>query len=86
MKKTKFDIGGYLEKQAEVMRNDPLNRHATRVEHSCPDEVLDAHPELLDKHFVENGGPEAFRAENRHRFVTEVEVPDNELGGPNNPQ
>lgn len=48
-----------------------VNRHMTRIKHSCDDEHLYKNPDLLIKHYYENGGAEAFR-KRREEFVLTV--------------
>jgi len=70
-----FDRAKFLHKQVVEALTCPINRHGTRVEHECDDEWLGRHPDLLIKHYIENGGAAAF-AKRRPEFVREVEIPD----------
>ena len=49
----------------------PVNRHMTRIEHSCNDQDLYEHPEWLVNHYVKHGGREAF-ALRREEYVREI--------------
>lgn len=75
MKKIIFDFKKYELKQILEAVTCPINRHGTREEHGCDDWELFRHPELLIKHFVENGGAAAF-AKRRAEFEREIEIPD----------
>ena len=59
-KKPKLDISAYNIQQIIEIFTCPVNRHSTRVEYQCSDVELYDHPDWLIKHFIENGGAEAF--------------------------
>ena len=59
-KKPKFDVSLYNAQQILEMVNCWMNRHFTRVKHSCNDEELTRHPEWLYENFIESGGAAEF--------------------------
>ena len=56
----KFNQHKYLDDQIWEAFLCPVNRHCTRVEHSCDDWELFKHPEWLLEHFIRCGGAEEF--------------------------
>lgn len=75
MKRKVFDARRYELKQIVEALTCPINRYATMREHNCDEWFLYKKPELLIRHFIENGGAKAF-AKRREEFMREIEVPD----------
>ena len=71
----KFDAQKYNTDQIVEAISCPVNRHCTRVEHSCDDWVLFKHPEWLLEHFIKCGGAKEFakRRDNKDYWVDEIE-------------
>lgn len=63
-----FDLKGYNTHQIIDALTCPINRHCTRVEHSCTDEDLYHHPEWLLQHYYENKGAEKWANDHRIEF------------------
>ncbi len=55
-----FDHRGYTMEQVIEALTCPVNRHATRVKHSCTDYDLFKNPQWLLDNYIENGGAEGF--------------------------
>jgi hypothetical protein len=71
-KKTpRFDLPRYLIDQARDSLSE-LNIHATCVEHECSREYVLEHPDLLIKHYNENGGAKNYE-KYRSRYVSVCE-------------
>jgi hypothetical protein len=70
-----FDARRFMLDQVIVALTCPINRDCTRKEHQCDDWELFKHPDWLIRHFIENGGAEAF-ARRREEYYQEQEVPD----------
>jgi len=74
-KRKKFNFAKYTQDQIVDALNCPLNRHATRVEHSCDDWELHKHADWLVEHYIEKGGA-VYWATKRKEYETEVEEPE----------
>lgn len=58
-----IDIRDYNVGQIVDALTSPLNRHETRVKHSCSDEELYLHPDWLLQHYVDSGRAKQWQAD-----------------------
>ena len=67
-----FDHHGYTMEQVIEALTCPVNRHATRVQHSCNDYELFKNPQWLLDNYIHNGGAEGFaRRRDEYRSLCE---------------
>jgi hypothetical protein len=82
MKVRRLNQALYKNAQLAEALTCPVNRHATMEEYGLSsDWDLFHNPKLLLKHYIENGGAEAFAAK-RDKFMCEVELDPAEMPQP----